>query len=73
MSSPQDTRHLQGLQIDDGILSEDVEGQLWVAAFMVREAILIAPDNLVPAEETYYFNSIAHFIVSAFHIFYQTP
>ena len=32
--------------------------------FLLREAILIAPDNFVPAEEALYFTNIARFIVS---------
>ena len=63
MSSPARIPHLQGLQIDNGTLCSLQAGRLWLVAFMVREAILIAPDNLVPAEETFYFTSIARFIV----------
>lgn len=71
MPLPQRTPHLQGLLIDDGIYSEEIEGRLWVAAFMIREAILIAPDNLVPAEEVLYFNNMALFIVIVPHLHYR--
>ena len=63
MSSQEDKRHLQGLQIEDGLESDPSSGRLWVASFMIREAILIAPDNMVPAEELAYFNTISRFIV----------
>ena len=64
MSSLERTPHLQGLQIDDGALCDPQATRLWLAAFMLREAILIAPDNFVPAEEALYFTNIARFIVS---------
>ena len=64
MSSQQDKRHLQGLQIEDGLESDPSSGRLWVAAFMIREAILIAPENMLPAEEVVYFNMIGRFVVN---------
>ena len=64
MSSQQDKRHLQGLQIEDGLESDPSSGRLWVAAFMIREAILIAPENMLPAEEVVYFNTIGRFVVN---------
>lgn len=64
MSSQQDKRHLQGLQIEDGLESDPSSGRVWVAAFMLREAILIAPENMLPAEEVVYFNTIGRFVVN---------
>ena len=69
MSSPMPTPHLQGLQIDDGCFADPKVGRVWVASFMLREAILIAPPNLVPAEEKIYFNTIARFIVSSYYVY----
>ena len=66
MSSQGDKHHLQGLQIEDGLESEHSSGRVWVASFIIREAILIAPDNMVPAEELMYFDTIRRFIVRTF-------
>lgn len=62
----EDKRHLQGLQIEDGIQSDSSSGRIWVAAFIVREAILIAPENMVSAEEVVYFDTVNRFIVNIF-------
>ena len=63
MSSQKDKRHLQGLQIEDGLESEPSSGRVWTASFMLREAILIAPENMTPAEEKGYFDTVSRFIV----------
>ena len=66
MSSQNDKRHLQGLQIEDGLESEPSSGRVWTASFMIREAILIAPENMVPAEEQAYFETVSRFMVKVF-------
>ena len=66
MSSQADKRHFQGLQIEDGLESEPSSGRVWVAAFLIREAILVAPENMVPAERIMYFNTMSRFIVNTF-------
>ena len=57
-------KHLQGLQIPGGALSEPSETRGWIAAFLVREAILLCPDDLAANEEAIYVNAIGNFVVS---------
>ena len=60
-------KHLQGLQITGGALSEPLETRGWIAAFLVREAILFCPDDLAADEEVIYVNAIEKFVVSVSH------
>ena len=66
MTSQEDKRHLQGLQIEGGLESEHSSGRVWIAAFMIREAILVAPENMVRDEELLYLETIRRFIVNTF-------
>ena len=61
-------KHLQGLQIPGGALSEPSETRGWIAAFLVREAILLCPDDLAANEEAIYVNAIGNFVVSVTHL-----
>lgn len=63
MSSQEEKRHFQGLQIEDGLESDPSSGRIWLAAFMLREAILVAPENMSPEEEHAYFETISRFTV----------
>lgn len=36
---------------------------LWVLTFMVREAVLVAPDNMEKKESMYYFNGVYEHVV----------
>ena len=57
-------KHLQGLQIIGGALPGPLETRGWIAAFLVREAILFCPDDLAADEEAIYVNAIEKFVVS---------
>ena len=61
-------KHLQGLQIAGGALSEPLETRGWIAAFLVREAILFCPDDLAADEEAIYVNAVEKFVVSVLYI-----
>ena len=63
MSQPQE--HLQGLQIPSGVLSGRWESSGWIATFIIREAILVCPDNLNTSEEYMYFSGVSRVVVSA--------
>ena len=57
-------KHLQGLQITGGALPGALETRGWIAAFLIREAILFCPDDLAADEEAIYVNAIEKFVVS---------
>ena len=56
--------HSQGLQIPDGELPQKWETRSWLGAFLIREAILMCPDNLDESEESLYCNTVGHAVVS---------
>ena len=56
--------HLQGLQTVNGTYSKNWESRGWIGTFIIREAILMCPDNLNRSEEYIYFNSIGSINVS---------
>ena len=57
-------KHLQGLQIAGGALPGPLETRGWIAAFLVREAIILCPGDLAANEEAIYVNAIGNFVVS---------
>ena len=63
MSQPR--AHLQGLQIPGGIYSGKWETRGWIGAFVIREAILVCPDNLNKSEAYIYFSDVGRAVVSA--------
>ena len=56
--------HLQGLQIPGGTPAGKWESRGWTGTFVVREAIILCPDNLNKSEEFMYFDSLFRVIVS---------
>lgn len=56
--------HLQGLQIAAGTCAKSWESRGWIGTFIIREAILMCPDNLNKSEEYIYFNAIGSINVS---------
>ena len=57
-------QHFQGLQIPNGELPKKWETRSWLGAFLIREAILVWPDNLDESEETVYRNTVGYAVVS---------
>ena len=57
-------QHSQGLQIPNGELPKKWETRSWLGAFLIREAILVWPDNLDESEETVYCNTVGYAVVS---------
>ena len=57
-------QHSQGLQIPNGELPKKWETRSWLGAFLIREAILVWPDNLDESEETVYRNTVGYAVVS---------
>ena len=61
-------KHFQGLQIPGGAFPRPLESLGWLGAFLIREAILLCPDDLTEEEEAIYINAIGRFAVSVPHI-----
>ena len=61
-------QHFQGLQIAGGALPGPLESLGWLGAFLIREAILLCPDDLSEAEEAHYINVIGRVTVSVSRI-----
>ena len=55
--------HLQGLQIPGGAAARKWEAQGWIGTFVVREAIILCPDNLNKSEQQMYFDSLLRITV----------
>ena len=56
-------QHLQGLQLFEGEVAQRWEAYLWLGAFLIREAILVCPENLTRPEEALYCNTIGNALV----------
>ena len=61
-------KRFQGLQIPGGAFPSPLESLGWLGAFLIREAILLCPDDLIEEEEVIYINAIGRFTVSVPHI-----
>ena len=61
-------KHFQGLQIPGGAFPRPLESLGWLGAFLIREAILLCPDDLTEEEEAIYINAIGRFAVSVPHV-----
>lgn len=58
-----DNLHLQGLNVSTGQGPTKEERAAWIAGWVLREAVLIAPDKLDEREQTRYFNKLMAFVV----------
>ena len=56
-------QHWQGLQIPGGASPGKLESCGWIGTFIIREAILLCPDNLNTCEQYIYYHGIDRIVV----------
>ena len=56
--------HFQGLNANTGQFPTPEETHAWRAAWVAREAVLVAPDGMSEQEQMLYFNKLVAYMVS---------